>query len=382
MGVVPARSYAYNDASGDLEEGIVTKWPVTTILLIGVFIAVFSLERHVATPGEEQGLSPFSEILLGGLTGRLVEAGQWYRLLSSAFLHANTEHLIGNVVALALAGYALERIIGHAWIFCIFALGSVCGGLASIATLPASLVAVGASGGIMAILGALFMTSFRLPKGHARSRAQGRAAFFGIPSLIPHHLSGTIQVDYADHFGGVILGLLVGGLLLGGWEACSRRPPYTVGAPVLAALAMLASGCSAYAVSNDYVRFGPTGRFIPPAQIPRQAADILVRGEALAVDYPGDARAHFYAGIARLLKRDRPGAEGELQNAIMLDDDAPGFYPAAITNNMHILLAALIFQQGRTTEAVALARPFCEQPDWRQQSSRLAALATAAHLCR
>ncbi len=383
MSVLPARPYYDANASGGtLEEGTVTNVPLATILLLVGFVTFYLVELRLAPGGEDIGSNPMAEILMGGLTGSLARAGQWYRLLSSAFLHANAQHLIGNAMAMGLAGYALERIVGHAWILCIFVLGAVCGGLATIFWMPPSMVTVGASGGVMAVLGALFMTSFRLPRGHARSRAQGRAAFFGIPSLIPLHASSALHVNYAAHTGGAVFGLLIGFLLLGGWEDYSERPPYAVGATVLAAFAAFSAACSAYAVSINYGYYGPASRFFSTKDMPRRSADIVAQGETLAFNYPYDARARFYAGVAHLLKKDRPGAESELEQAIGLDDNAPGLYSRDLSNNMRILLATLKLQDGHRIEAVAVVRPFCEQADWAHEPPRLVSFVTATHLCR
>ena len=129
MSVLPARSYDHADASGQtLAAGTVTNVPLATVLLVTSFVGVYCIELRLAPGDGDVGLSPMSEILLGGLTGRLAQAGEWYRLLSSAFLHANAQHLIGNAAALGLAGYALERIVGHAWILCIFVLAPSAGG--------------------------------------------------------------------------------------------------------------------------------------------------------------------------------------------------------------------------------------------------------------
>lgn len=363
------------------EAGVVARWPVSTLLLIAILVAVFAVEVHLAPPGEDKGLSPYTQIMVGGLTGNLAHAGQWYRLLSSAFLHANPRHLIMNAIALGLVGYALERIVGHAWVVCIFAMGAVCGGLASVLMLPSSTVTVGASGGIMALLGALYMTSFRVPRSPARWRIQSKAIYFGVPGLIPHHATGSLQTNYAAHFGGAIFGILIGGLLLAGWESFSTRPPHAHGATVLATVALLAAGFSAYGVSSTYGAQPHLNRFIPPASIPKKDVDMIAHGDALAIAFPDDARAHVFAGMAHLSRMDKMGAEGELETALRLDASEPGLYSRTFMNTVHVLLATLFSKDGRPIEAIAMAQPFCRQPNWTQQSPRLVALVRAGHLC-
>ncbi len=360
--------------------GAVEAWPLTTVVLLVVMVVVFGIERHLA-PGEEGTLSPATEILLGGLSRTLADAGQWSRLLSHAFLHESATHLIGNGVTLALAGCVLERIVGHAWVFCIFVMGAVCGGLASLLILAPAWVMVGASGGIMAVLGALFMTSFRLPAGRARLRIQAQAIVFGLPSVIPQHDLAHAHISYSDHIGGAIFGLSVGGLLLAGWEDRSSRPPGVLEASLLSAIGVLAIGCSAYAASIGYRSYGPPSRFIPPALIPEGSADIVARGAALAVRYPLDARSHVYAGTTDLARNDMPGAEDELNQALTLDAAAPGFYPQEFGDRVHLVLAVVLFADGHHGDALAMARPFCLRPHRIYPTPHLEALASKDRLC-
>ncbi len=359
--------------------GVVGAWPLTTVFLLVVMVVVFGIERHLA-PGEGT-LTPFTDILLGGLSGTLADAGQWSRLLSHAFLHESSKHLIGNEVALALAGCALERIVGHAWVFCVFVMGAVCGGLVSLLILPPTLVTVGASGGVMAVLGALFMTSFRLPAGRARLRVHAQTIVFGLPSVIPHHDLAHAHINYADHIGGVIFGLVVGALLLAGWDAHASRPPCTLGAALLSAIGVLAIGCSAYAASISYRSYGPPSRFIPPALVPKEAADLMARGAGLALRYPLDARSHLYAGTADLARNDMPGAEDELNQALALDAAAPGLYPLGFGNRVHLFLAVVLFADGHRGDALAMARPFCLQPHRIYPTPHLEVLASEDRLC-
>ncbi len=343
-------------------------------------VVVFEIERRLA-PGEEGRLSPVTEILLGGLSRTLTDAGQWSRLLSHAFLHESAKHLIDNAIALALAGYALERIVGHAWVFCIFIMGAVCGGLVSLLTLPSGWVTVGASGGVTAVLGALFMTSFRLSAGRARLRVQAKAIVFGLPSIIPQHDLAHAHINYGAHIGGALFGLSVGGLLLAGWDDRSSRPPCTLEAALLSAVGILAIGCSAHAASVSYRSYGPPGRFIPPALIPKRSADVAAQGAGLVVRYPLDARSHVYAGQADLARNDIPGAEDELNQALALHATAPGLYPREYIDQVHLLLAILLFADGHHGDAIAMARPFCLQPHRTYSTPSLETLASADQLC-
>ena len=78
--------------------------PVATITLIAINIVVFLLER-----GGDSSTYVFRK---GALTGIGVANGEWWRVGTAAFLHANVLHILFNMYALWLLGRALERYIG------------------------------------------------------------------------------------------------------------------------------------------------------------------------------------------------------------------------------------------------------------------------------
>lgn len=86
---------------------------------------------------------------MGALDRYGIAHGQYWRLATAPLLHASVGHLFANCVALLLAGYLLEPIIGAIRRAAIFIFCALCGGLASVWFNPASVVSVGASGGIM-----------------------------------------------------------------------------------------------------------------------------------------------------------------------------------------------------------------------------------------
>ena len=104
----------------------------------------------------------------GANSGAILNDGQWYRLLTAALLHADALHLLFNGVALGLAGYLLEALIGPAWLVVLFFLGALGGSLMGLAVNSAEVVSVGASGAVMGLLAAALVASLRLPRGQER----------------------------------------------------------------------------------------------------------------------------------------------------------------------------------------------------------------------
>ncbi|MGC3996981.1 MAG: rhomboid family intramembrane serine protease [Anaeromyxobacter sp.] len=136
--------------------------PVVTISLLGVLASCFALQLVL---GPWAGLlSPTLQALVaeGGLARGLVAQGQWYRLVSAAFLHGDLLHLLFNGLALALGGAILEQLVGRWWFLVVYGLSLLGGSLASLAFNAPEVISVGASGAIMGVLAAAFVATARL----------------------------------------------------------------------------------------------------------------------------------------------------------------------------------------------------------------------------
>ncbi|MCR5788119.1 MAG: rhomboid family intramembrane serine protease [Bacilli bacterium] len=132
----------------------------------------------------------------------LVKSGEWYRLFSCMFLHANFLHLIINMYALKLIGYQLETYLGKVKFLIVFIISGLVGSLFS--AIFTNAVSVGASGAIFGLLGSLmyFAYHYRLVLGNTLKNDI-------IPVLIINLLIGfTIPgIDISAHLGGLIGGV-------------------------------------------------------------------------------------------------------------------------------------------------------------------------------
>jgi membrane associated rhomboid family serine protease len=139
----------------------------------------------------------------GGLAG-----GEWWRLLSSIFLHAGLIHLALNAYALWIFGQIMEREVGRIATLAVFLTTGVFAGAASYAFAPGFIVAVGASGAVFGLVGA-FITYNYLRRHNVMAQARLRAA---ISMLALNLIIGiTIPaIDWRAHLGGVVAGLLAG----------------------------------------------------------------------------------------------------------------------------------------------------------------------------
>ena len=150
-------------------------------------------------------------VLWGGDYAPLTVSGQWWRLLTSAFLHSGPAHLFFNMYALLCVGCLVERGFGKNVLLTVYLLASVMSSLASDVWHPTD-VAVGASGAIFGLLGFLMpLVLFR----RLSIQLRGKRIFpIGILlGCVAYNLVvGAIarDVDNAGHLGGFALGLALG----------------------------------------------------------------------------------------------------------------------------------------------------------------------------
>jgi membrane associated rhomboid family serine protease len=123
-----------------------------TKALVAINVAVYVAE--LATGGGVNGTG--STIYLHGvLFGPLVEQGDWWRLLTAAFLHYGPVHLILNMVGLYWFGALLEERIGSARYLMLYLVSGLAGSAGALLWSNGFLTpTVGASGAIFGILGA------------------------------------------------------------------------------------------------------------------------------------------------------------------------------------------------------------------------------------
>ena len=206
-------------------------WKPWTALGLLTLVATVFVAEHVWALAPETGPlnpSPITLYGFGNLTSSAVLGhGQMLRLFSSMLLHASLVHLLGNGVGLLLAGWFLERLVGRPWFLAIFIVSSLGGAVAVLAVSAGVSVGVtGASAGVMGLLGAMFVLSFRLSPGRRRTVMNLLAALLIILTLIPagHGLAG--RVVYFAHLGGLLVGTAIALMLLLTWGKASRFPRF------------------------------------------------------------------------------------------------------------------------------------------------------------
>lgn len=188
-----------NEVEAKKAEDIFTKKkPVVTYALIIINVLVF-IAMYIFGKGSEDTLTL---LLFGANYPVLVRAGDYYRLITSAFLHAGLLHLIFNNYALYVIGSQLESFLGKAKFLIIYLVSAICGSLMSM--LFSDGISVGASGAIFGLLGSLlyFGYNYRVYLGTVLKSQI-------IPLIILNLVIGFITpgIDNAAHIGGLLGGL-------------------------------------------------------------------------------------------------------------------------------------------------------------------------------
>lgn len=141
-----------------------------------------------------------------------VENGEWYRIFTHMFLHADTGHLFNNMLMLAAVGYSIEDDFGHIKFSIIYFVGGLgaCA-LSAYYDIATShyVPSIGASGAIMAIFGAMIVVIIR--KRSSFDKTVGIRSLIVLAIMVFGNMSAG--VDWMAHLGGAITGLILGFVL-------------------------------------------------------------------------------------------------------------------------------------------------------------------------
>lgn len=182
--------------------------PVTLLLLIAILIG-YGLEAKMLASG-----APEDEVLIrlgANHPGLVLQEGEWWRLVTSMFLHGGLAHLFLNGWALYQLGSLFESWLGSTRLVVTWFVSGIAGSLASI--LFTQSLSVGASGAIFGVLGALI--AFLLRRRDAlNAGAKGLLGQLVLWAGINVVFGFSVpRIDNAAHLGGFAAGFLLGLIL-------------------------------------------------------------------------------------------------------------------------------------------------------------------------
>ena len=212
-------SYCRQAEQDDIQPGghvskLLPAWrvgPSVTMALIGINVAVFlAMTLSGASP-----MAPDNHQLLhwGADAGPLTFQGEWWRTITSTFVHIGIIHIFMNMWCLWNLGRMAERIYDKSTYLGAYLLCGVGGSIASLAWQPL-VVSAGASGAIFGIAGLLITTfwmgNLNLPSDHTSSIMRSLLGFAGYNLLFGAAVPG---ISNSAHLGGLFTGLILGGAM-------------------------------------------------------------------------------------------------------------------------------------------------------------------------
>ncbi|WP_304509605.1 rhomboid family intramembrane serine protease [Anaerotignum sp.] len=139
-----------------------------------------------------------------GLSRSGILEGEYYRFLTSMFLHSGILHLVSNSIFLYYFGVRAEYILGRRRFLGVYLISGLCGGIFSI--IAHNVLGIGASGAIYGVLGAMLMLT-------KKNGSQYTGMNYSTMLLLAVTSIGfgflDIGVDNFAHIGGFIGGILV-----------------------------------------------------------------------------------------------------------------------------------------------------------------------------
>ena len=187
-----------------LAGGTVTRDPrLVTKILIGINLAVFLVQLSVG----DRFTDRFELIgrayvpILGSLEG--VAEGQWYRLLTSMFLHASFVHILFNMLSLWWIGGPLEAALGRARYLTLYFVAGLAGSGLTYLLAAQNQPSLGASGAIFGLFGATAVLMRRL--NYDMRPIIGLLVINMIFTFSP-----AFNIAWQAHVGGLVGGVVIG----------------------------------------------------------------------------------------------------------------------------------------------------------------------------
>jgi membrane associated rhomboid family serine protease len=170
--------------------------PFVTYGLIGLNVLIYLITVAQGAGINSPGGALFADWVL---YGPAVANGDWWRLFTAAFLHANVLHIGLNMLAVGWLGAPVERYVGHLRYLSLYVVSGLAGSAGALIATPTG-ITVGASGAVFGILGALLIIEYQ-----ETGSITGQAFTLIVINLA---FSFTVNgISIGGHIGGLIGGI-------------------------------------------------------------------------------------------------------------------------------------------------------------------------------
>jgi membrane associated rhomboid family serine protease len=171
---------------------------IVTKTLIGINVAVYLISIGQGS-GSFQPASSFVEDW--ALRADLVADGEWYRMITSGFLHGSLFHIASNMIMLWWFGRALETALGRARFLGVYFVSMLAGAAGALVVTPEGYT-LGASGAVFGVLGAGLVLERR------QIYVFGGGALFVVIFVMAFTFLSPANISIGGHIGGLIGGML------------------------------------------------------------------------------------------------------------------------------------------------------------------------------
>jgi|TARA_B110000908_G_scaffold100874_1_gene118971 membrane associated rhomboid family serine protease len=170
-----------------------------------------------------------------------LDGGAWWRMLTAPMLHGNAIHFLMNAGGILYLGRRTETLARWPHLLIVFVAAAWVGGLATFYWFP-NKIAVGASGGLMGLLG--FMLVFETLHSRLVPKPARRRLLAGVLMMMVIGVIGMSFIDNAAHAGGLLAGMAYAAIVFPSTVSTHRpetmRRDIVIGS--LAAIAIIFAG--------------------------------------------------------------------------------------------------------------------------------------------
>ena len=207
-----------------------------TYVLIAINVIVFLIQIANGSGGLFRNeISQFTADF--SLFGPAVAEGEWYRLITSGFLHISIIHIGFNMFLLLVLGRLLEPALGTPRFLALYFASLLAGSLGALVLDPNAFT-IGASGAVFGLAGATFV----IARGRGMDALAGEIGFLIVFNLVWSFVAPHISVG--GHVGGLIGGALCALIIVAGEKGAfgrNRLPLELAGMVLVAVIAVVAA---------------------------------------------------------------------------------------------------------------------------------------------
>lgn len=202
--------------------------PLIVPMLIVVNVAIFAFTVYQAGSLNNNAAAPL--FLDWALLPEFAAGGEWWRLITSGFLHYGPIHLLMNMFALWVIGRDMELVLGRLRFAAVYLLSLLGGGVAVFLLGDLGTPVAGASGAVFGLMGGIAVAVLRL-------KLDARQAFvlIGINIVLSFTIPG---ISLLGHLGGLVIGALTTVGMV--YPPAARRTPIQLGTVLVLFVAMVA----------------------------------------------------------------------------------------------------------------------------------------------